>query len=95
MHKIVKILKKIKIRNIIILIILLTFNTYAWFIYSTKVNMDITAHVSSWNIEFITDDQVVTTNLLIKIDRIFPGMEGEKKFEKIVEFLNQIKLVYE
>ncbi len=89
MQKLIKIMKKIKIKNILILVLLLLFNTYAWFIYSTKVNMDITAHVSSWNIEFITDDQVVTTNLLIKIDRIFPGMEGEKKFEKIVEVENK------
>lgn len=88
MQKFIKIMKKIKIKNILILIILLLFNTYAWFIYSTKVNMDITAHVSSWNVEFVSDTEIVTTNLLIKIDRIFPGMEGEKKFEKIVEVKN-------
>lgn len=97
MHKIVKILKKIKIRNIIILIILLTFNTYAWFIYATKVSMGLTAHVSSWNVEFITGTgEEITTNIDIEVDRIYPGMED---FEKVIEVHNKgetaVKLSYE
>ena len=53
MNKFIKILKKIKIRNIIILIVLLMFNTYAWFIYATKVSMNLSVHVSSLNVEFV------------------------------------------
>lgn len=89
MHKFMKIIKRIKIKNLLILILLLLFNTYAWFIYSTKVNTEITAHVSSWNIQFVSDNQEITTNLTIEIDRIYPGMEGDKKFEKIVQVKNQ------
>lgn len=97
MDKIVKILKKIKIRNIIILIILLTFNTYAWFIYATKVSMGLTAHVSSWNVEFVTGTgEEITTNIDIEIDRIYPGMQD---FEKEIEVHNKgetaVKLSYE
>ncbi len=88
MHKLKKIIKKVKIRNLLILIMLLLFNTYAWFVYSTKVNMNISAHVSSWNVRFISDEQEVTTEIDIVVDRIFPGMEGEKAFEKVIEVKN-------
>lgn len=86
MQKFIKILKKVKIRNMLILILLLIFNTYAWFIYATRVDTDITAHVSSWNVEFKVADQVVTTNLVVAIGRIYPGMD---RFEKVVEVHNK------
>ena len=79
MKKIVKIIKTIKIRNIIFLILLLIFNTYAWFIYATRVSTGISAHVSSWNVEFSTGEDETTTNILIELDRIYPGMETVKK----------------
>lgn len=79
MKKIVKIIKTIKIRNIIFLILLLIFNTYAWFIYATRVSTGISAHVSSWNVEFSTGEDETTTNIVIELDRIYPGMEIVKK----------------
>lgn len=89
MHKFIKIIKKIKIKNILILILLLIFNTYAWFIYATRVNTEITAHVSSWNVEFVGAEGEAITNLSVEIGRIYPGMEEDKKFEKIVEVHNK------
>ena len=79
MKKIVKIIKTIKIRNIIFLILLLIFNTYAWFIYATRVSKGIWAHVSSWNVEFSTGEDETTTNIVIELDRIYPGMETARK----------------
>jgi len=79
MKKIVKIIKTIKIRNIIFLILLLIFNTYAWFIYATRVSTGISAHVSSWNVEFSTGEDETTTNIVIELDRIYPGMEKVQK----------------
>lgn len=89
MHKLIKIMKKVKIKNMLILILLLIFNAYAWFIYATRVDTQITAHVSSWNVEFIGAEGEITTNLNIEIGRIYPGMENDKKFEKIVEVHNK------
>ncbi len=86
MHTFIKIIKKVKIKNMLILILLILFNAYAWFIYATRVSTDITAHVSSWNVEFIGEDGGITTNLLVSIGRIYPGME---RFEKIVEVHNK------
>lgn len=70
-----KILKHIKIKNLIILIFLLLFNTYAWFIYATKVSMDLKAHVSSWDIEFVSNSGEIVTNFVFDIEDVYPGME--------------------
>lgn len=86
MNKFIKILKKIKLRNIIILILLLMFNTYAWFIYATKVNLDLSVHVSSWNVEFVSADGESITDLVVEVERIYPGMET---FEKNIEVKNK------
>ena len=73
--KIKDMLKKIKPRSLIILILLLVFNTYAWFIYSTRVSMSLSAHVTSWNVRFQAGDEEITKELVIEIDRIYPGMD--------------------
>lgn len=79
MEKIVKIIKKVKIRNILILILLIIFNTYAWFIYATRVATDISVHIASWNVEFATGEDETTTNIIVQIDRAYPGMESYLK----------------
>ena len=89
-------IKKIKLKHLVLLICLLIFNTYAWFIYATEVSTSITAHVTSWNIEFVTGDDEIVTNIEIDLDRIYPGMDD---YEKIVEVHNRgetkAKLSYE
>ena len=92
MERLVKILKKIKIKNIIVLILLLVFNTYAWFIYATKVSSSLSVHVSSWNVEFSTGEDETTTNIVIELDRIYPGMETVKK-EVSVKNKGEIKCI--
>ena len=79
MEKVVRILKKIKIKNIIILILLIIFNTYAWFIYATKVSSDLSVHISSWNVEFSTGENETVTNIVIAVERVYPGMETYEK----------------
>lgn len=86
MEKIVRILKKIKIKNIVILILLLTFNAYAWFIYATRVSSSLSVHVSSWNVEFSVGEDETVTEILIEVERIFPGMET---YEKVITVKNK------
>ena len=86
MDKLVKILKKIKIRNIIILILLLSFNAYAWFVYATKVSSSLSVHVSSWNVEFSLGEEETVTNIIIEVERVYPGMET---YEKVVSVRNK------
>lgn len=75
--------ENIKIRSIVILIILLSFNSFAWFIYSTKVSGGLSARVSSWNIEFKNGEDQSETNMNFDVDRIYPGMETYVKELKI------------
>lgn len=86
MEKIVKILKKIKIRNIVILILLLSFNAYAWFVYATKVSSSLSVHVSSWNVAFSMGKDETVTNIIIDVERVYPGMET---FERTVTAKNR------
>ena len=42
-----RLLKKFKLRTLLMLAILLSCNTFAWFIYATKVSNNISAYVRS------------------------------------------------
>ena len=45
--------KYIKLRTLLILVVLLVFNSYAWFVFATKVSGGLTAHVTSCNINHL------------------------------------------
>ncbi len=64
----------IKIRHLIILIMLLITTSYAWFIFSTKVSMGITAHIASWSISFTSGEGEQVSYMTFHVDRVYPGM---------------------
>lgn len=74
-----RIIKKVKLKTLILLIVLLSFNSYAWFIYATKVSGGLTAHITSWNVKFKAGEEEITTNVVFEVDRIYPGMEKQTK----------------
>lgn len=74
-----KIIKYINPKTMIILILLLVFNAYAWFIYATRASLDLTTHVAAWEINFDAGEHETTTGVIIEIDRIYPGMEDYVK----------------
>ncbi len=86
MDKVVKILKKIKLRNLIILLLLLIVNTFAWFIYATRVSTQLSVHVSSWDVEFVSGEEEIITNIEIVVDRMYPGMD---EFERDIKVRNK------
>lgn len=73
------------IRTILLLIITLIFNTYAWFVYLTTVTANMTAHVEAWHVEFTVSGETVSREFPISIAHAYPGMEDE---EETVEVLN-------
>lgn len=78
--KVFKVLRqKVKLRNLIFLVVILLFNSYAWFIYATKVSAGVSAHISSWNVNFVTGDGETETNINLDIDKIYPGMQTYTK----------------
>lgn len=76
---IIRIIKTVKLKTLILLIVLLSFNSYAWFIYATKVSSGMNAHITSWNVKFKAGDEDITTNVVFDVDKIYPGMEDQNK----------------
>lgn len=70
------ILKYINTKTIIILIVLLSFNAYAWFIYITKASLELDVHVAAWDITFQAGEEEITNDVVLEVDKIYPGMEG-------------------
>lgn len=72
---ILKNLKKIiKPHQIIVLIILLAGNTYAWFVYSNKVSNSIDVHVRAWNVLFQSGQTAISDYFYINVPTAYPGM---------------------
>lgn len=80
-----KIKKSLRFRIIILLGILLIFNTFAWFVYSTTIKTNITATVKSWKIAFNTEDEVFQTVDFI-LDDLYPGMDDQNKTIEIQNY---------
>lgn len=84
-RRVLKTLKMVSPSHIIIAIILIAFNSYAWFIFNNKVSTGMDVHVSAWNIEFTVDKEVMEENFSFDIANARPGMED---FEKMIEVQN-------
>lgn len=90
------ILKKTKLRTLIMFIILLSFNSTAWFIYATKVENGISAKVVAWNVSFVTGEDELLEYINFDIDNIYPGMETyTEKIEVTNNGETNAKLKYE
>lgn len=67
----------IKIKTVLLLLVTLIVNTYAWFIYISTVSTDISMHVKSW--DFRISSGGATENFEFFVDQIYPGMEEAKQ----------------
>lgn len=71
---VVKTLKKsMRLKVLMLLAIMLTFNTFAWFVYSSTVSNSITTSVRAWKIEFENESEI-TQFIEFDIDDLYPGM---------------------
>ena len=64
----------LKPRRLIFLIVLLASNTFAWFIYATKINTDVSVHVRAWNVVFESGQNEISNDVNLTVDSIYPGM---------------------
>ena len=69
-----KIIKKVKFKTLFLLMITLASNSFAWFIYTTKVSSNIRAKVREWNVSFDVNGENVEKTIEINIDSLYPGM---------------------
>lgn len=77
-----------KIRILILLAVMLTVSTYAWFYSDKDVNVsNIRGVVTEWDVEYSIDDVVITTEeIVIACDEFYPGMPD---FEKTIKTSNK------
>lgn len=77
--------RRIRLQTLFLLAITLASNSFAWFVYSTRVSNNITAKVKSWNVDFeIGTESQAEEYIEISIDSLYPGMEDFKKTLKAV-----------
>ena len=70
-----KILKRVKLRTILFLAIAISCNSFAWFVYNTKVSNTITTSVKAWRVAFENKDSDAIQYMEFDIKSIYPGME--------------------
>ena len=63
---------EIKIRSVLLLLVTLIANTYAWFIYNSTVTTDIQVHLKSWKFELEAGE--ISEDFVFKVEEIYPGM---------------------
>lgn len=79
-----RIRKRVSAKMIIILIVTLSANSFAWFIYANKVQGGIEAKVKAWNVTFKLDEGEITEYITIDVDELYPG----KSFSKSITIYN-------
>ena len=68
--------RRIRTSTLFFLFLTLASNSFAWFIYSTKVSNNITAKVRSWHVNFdVSSGSGSSEYIEVNIDSVFPGMQ--------------------
>lgn len=74
--KLLKIIsKKLKARYLLIFIVLLSCNSFAWFIYIKDVQNSIDIHVRGWNIIMENSSGVISQVYKMNVQNMYPGMD--------------------
>ena len=74
---ITKLKKGLTVKTVLLLLVTLIINTYAWFIYISTVNASISMHIKNWDIQF--SDNVVDESFNFNVERIYPGMDDAEQ----------------
>lgn len=74
--KLLKIIsKKLKVRYLLIFTVLLSCNSFAWFIYIKDVQNSIDIHVRGWNIIMENSSGVISQVYKMNVQNMYPGMD--------------------
>ena len=69
-----RLFKRVRFSTLLLLAILFASNSFAWFIYSTRVQNTVTAHVKAWSVAFEIGGDDAVSYVTIDISDIYPGM---------------------
>ena len=67
----------LKIKTVIILVMTLLVNTYAWFIYVDTVSTKLQMHIKGWNFNMTNVDP--DNEFLFQVEEVYPGMDPSSK----------------
>lgn len=81
-EEIKKLKNKLRIKLVFLIAIFLSFNTLAWFIYSSRVENSITTDVRAWRINFNGDEDNAKI-IVFDIEEIYPGMSSYENSVRI------------
>ena len=70
------IIKRVRISTLILLLITFASTTFAWFVYATRIQAGITAHIEAWNIVFTANDTNIAEYVTFQIPNLYPGMDN-------------------
>lgn len=74
------IFRKVRFRTLFFLALTLASNTFAWFVYSTRVSNNINAKVRSWHVNFIINGSEAAEEYIeLNVDSLYPGMDTYTK----------------
>ena len=76
--------KRVSAKMLLILIVTLSANSFAWFIYANRVSAGVQATVKAWNITFEVDEGEITEYITVDVDELYPG----KSFSKDITITN-------
>ena len=65
----------LKASRLVFLIVLVAANTFAWFIYATKIDSTVSVHVRAWDVVFEAEENEISNIVNINVGDIYPGME--------------------
>ena len=82
--------KRVKLSTLLMLIVTFSSSTFAWFIYATKVDSGITAHVKAWNVLFEVGDDEIEENpgMMTYTDSVSVKNKGETHAELSYEIVS-------
>src|SRR5574344_216254 len=60
--------------HLLILIVLISVNSFAWFIYANQVENNVSVHVRSWKILLEVADHEISSDYEFNVDDMYPGM---------------------
>lgn len=78
--------RKVKISHIILIILLLAGNTFAWFVFSSEVSGTVDVHVRAWKILLKDGDNEIKNYVDVNVAAVYPGMPD---FSKEVTVYNE------
>ena len=67
--------RRLNLKSLLFFALLISFNSFAWFVYSNKVATGVDVHVKSWNISFEMDNEQLMEEVSFSVSEMYPGMD--------------------